>query len=166
MNEYLDKYIVYWLKQRRFVRNLCRIQILTGGSEIWDREDRNNDSRTPVVSHYLVPTRVGSSGSNYHPVGTKIYSILYIYIYMCKVYAAAVQLLLNSRFQSSSTWRQTTRNNILEDCNIQQHRCGNPKSRLLVKILPGPLKWTARFTVLIQPYENGIGFLAVRDNEM
>jgi hypothetical protein len=68
----LHKYIVYWVKQKRFVRNLCRIQILTGGSEIWDREDWNNDRRTPAVSHYLVPTRVGSSGSNYHPVGTTV----------------------------------------------------------------------------------------------
>jgi len=41
-----------------------------GGSEIQDREDGNNDSRTPAASHYLVPTQVGSSGSNYHPVGT------------------------------------------------------------------------------------------------
>ena len=67
---YLDKYIVYWVKQQGFVRSLCRIQILTGGSEIWDREDGNDDSRTPAVSHYVVPTRVGISGSNYHPVGT------------------------------------------------------------------------------------------------
>ena len=95
-----------------------------------------------------------------------MYEYIYMYIYIYKVYVAAVQLLVNSRFQSSSTWRQTTRNNILGDCSIQQHRCGNPKSRLLVKILPGPLKWTDRFTGLIQPYENAIGFLAVRDNEM
>jgi len=41
-----------------------------GGSEIWDRKDRNNDSKTSVVSNCLVPTREGSSGSKYHPVGT------------------------------------------------------------------------------------------------
>ena len=69
---YLDKCFIYCAKQKRFVRNLCRIQIMTGGSEIWDREDRNNDSRTPAVSQYLVPPRVGSSGSNYHPVGTTL----------------------------------------------------------------------------------------------
>jgi hypothetical protein len=43
-----------------------------GGSEIWDREDGNIDSRAPAVSHYLVPSRVGSSGSNYHTVGTTL----------------------------------------------------------------------------------------------
>jgi len=32
-----------------------------GGSEIWDHKDRNNKSRTPAISHYLVPSRVGSS---------------------------------------------------------------------------------------------------------
>jgi len=46
-----------------FVRNLFIIQILTGGSEIWDREDRNNDSTTLAISHYLVPTPVESSWS-------------------------------------------------------------------------------------------------------
>jgi len=49
--------------QKGFVRSLCIIQILTGGGEIWDCQDRNDDSRTPAVSHYLVPTRVGNSGS-------------------------------------------------------------------------------------------------------
>jgi len=42
---------------------MCVIQILAGDSEIWDRKDWNDDSRTPAISHYLVPTQVGSSGS-------------------------------------------------------------------------------------------------------
>ena len=38
-----------------------------------------------MISHYLVPTPVGSSGSNYHPVDTiNIYIYIYIYTYIHK----------------------------------------------------------------------------------
>ena len=66
LTKYLDKYSVY----RKGLSEACITQILTGGGEIWDCEDRNVDSRTTRSHTYLVPTRVGSSGCNYHPVGT------------------------------------------------------------------------------------------------
>ena len=38
-----------------------------GGSEISDREDENIDTRTPAISQYLLPIRVGSGRNSLSP---------------------------------------------------------------------------------------------------
>jgi len=90
-----------------------------GGSEIWDHKDWNNDSRTPVISHYLVPTQVGSSGS-YPSPGMHYKTIL---SKKCRSWVSVVSIATRLQVGWSGVWILVEEQYLLQHIQMGSWAC-------------------------------------------